>query len=125
VPPRRQPLVTTEALAVTSPATAVASVPVPVISQFMTFLLADTLGLNDNDNSQKKQFALAMTPVAIFAFTAAVCGVTALKRTSENRWVGALALAGATLGIMIFLLLAAGVVVFLTTDPSPPNLDGF
>jgi hypothetical protein len=125
VPRPRRPLVTTEGLAVTSLTTAVASLLVSFISQFMTFLLGDTLGLNDADESQRKQFALVMTPVAIMAFTAALCGVLAMKRRPENRWVGALALAGATVGVMIFLLVAAGVVAFLTTDPSPPNLDGF
>ena len=124
VPPPRRPLVTTEGLAVTSVATAVASLLVPFISQFMTFLLANYLDLN-NDDSQGKQFALIMTPAGILAFIAAVSGVTALKRRSDDRWVGALALAGAVVGVLICVLVAAGFLVLLTSDPNSSNGDGF
>jgi hypothetical protein len=123
VPPPRQPLVTTEGLAVTSLATAVASLLASFISQFTTFLLADYLGLN-SENSQGKQFTLILSPVAILAFAAALCGVTALRRRPDNRWTGALALAGATLGVLVLVLVAAGFVVLLTRDPSSGN-DGF
>lgn len=120
VPPPRRPLLTPEALAVTSLVAAMASLLVSLTSQFEVFLLSDFLGLN-NEGSQEKQFLLIMTPVGILAFIAALCAGTTLKRRSDNPWVGALALAGGLVGVTICLLIAAGVVVFLTNEPSSSN----
>jgi hypothetical protein len=116
-PPPRPPLLTTETLAVTSLALAVCSMFVTSVSQYAVFLLANALGLNEA-NSQTKQFALAITPVAVLSFIAVVCGATAVKRRSDDRWVVALAGAGLAVGAMIFVIVAIGFLLLLTGDGS-------
>lgn len=65
-----------------------------------------------------------MAPVAILSFAAVALGVAALKRRSDNRWVGALALAGAVVGVVVFLLVAVGFVAMLTSSSGISNLGG-
>jgi hypothetical protein len=116
VPPSRKPLVTTEALAVTSLTAAVASLLVTGVSQYLIFLLANALGLgNDGD---RNQFALYIAPVAILSLVGVVCGVVALKRRSDNRWVAALAFAGVAIGGLILLLAATSLLIAYTSDAS-------
>jgi hypothetical protein len=116
VPPPRQPLVTTEALAVTSLTAAVTSLLVTGVSQYLIFLLANALGLgNDGD---RNQFALYIAPVAIFSLVGVACGVVALKRRSDDRWVAALAFAGVAIGALILLLAATSLLIAYTSDAS-------
>jgi hypothetical protein len=113
--PPREPLLSSEALAVTSLATAVASLFVSGVSQYVVFVVTNSFGLNNGDD-QRKAVALSMAPVAILSFTAVAAGMTALKRRSEDRWVAALAVAGLTVGALIFLLAAAALLVAWTHD---------
>jgi hypothetical protein len=116
LPPPRQPLVTTEALAVTSLTAAVTSLLVTSVSQYLIFLLANALGLgNDGD---RKQFAFYIAPVAILSLVGVVCGVVALKRRSDDRWAAALAFAGVAIGGLILLLAAASLLIAYTSDVS-------
>jgi hypothetical protein len=116
VPPPRQPLVTTEALAVTSLTAAVTSLLVTSVSQYLIFLLANALGLgNDGD---RNQFAFYIAPVAILSLVGVVCGVVALKRRSDDRWAAALAFAGVAIGGLILLLAAASLLIAYTSDVS-------
>jgi hypothetical protein len=116
VPPPRQPWVTTEALAVTSLTAAVTSLLVTGVSQYLIFLLANALGLgNDGD---RNQFALYIAPVAIFSLVGVACGVVALKRRSDDRWVAALAFAGVAIGALILLLAATSLLIAYTSDAS-------
>jgi hypothetical protein len=122
LPHRRRPVLTAEALAVTSLATAVTSLFVTGVSQFITFLLQNTLSLNNQDNEQR-QFSIVMAPVVALSLTAVVCGVAALKRRSDDRWVGALAVAGTTVGAVIVVLVAATFVAVWIIDPSSSIVD--
>jgi hypothetical protein len=116
VPAARQPLVTTEALAVTSLTAAVTSLLVTGVSQYLIFLLGNALGLsNDGD---RNQIALYIAPVAILSLVGVACGVVALKRRSDDRWVGALAFAGVALGGLILLLAATSLLITYTSDAS-------
>jgi hypothetical protein len=116
VPPMRLPLVTTEALAVTSLTAAVTSLLVTSVSQYLIFLLANALGLgNDGD---RNQFAFYIAPVAILSLVGVVCGVVALKRRSDDRWAAALAFAGVAIGGLILLLAAASLLIAYTSDVS-------
>jgi hypothetical protein len=116
LPPPRQPLVTTEALAVTSLTAAVTSLLVTSVSQYLIFLLANALGLgNDGD---RNQFAFYIAPVAILSLVGVVCGVAALKRRSDDRWAAALAFAGVAIGGLILLLAAASLLIAYTSDVS-------
>jgi hypothetical protein len=116
VPPPRQPLVTTEALAVTSLTAAVTSLLVTSVSQYLIFLLANALGLgNDGD---RNQFAFYIAPVAILSLVGVVCGVIALKRRSDDRWAAALAFAGVAIGGLILLLAATSLLIAYTSDVS-------
>jgi hypothetical protein len=116
LPPSRQPLVTTEALAVTSLTAAVTSLLVTSVSQYLIFLLSNALGLgNDGD---RNQFAFYIAPVAILSLVGVVCGVVALKRRSDDRWAAALAFAGVAIGGLILLLAAASLLIAYTSDVS-------
>jgi peptidoglycan/LPS O-acetylase OafA/YrhL len=116
VPAARQPSVTTEALAVTSLTAAVTSLLVTGVSQYLIFLLGNALGLsNDGD---RNQIALYIAPVAILSLVGVACGVVALKRRSDDRWVGALAFAGVALGGLILLLAATSLLITYTSDAS-------
>jgi hypothetical protein len=117
VPPQRQPLVTTEALAVTSLTAAVTSMFVTGASQYLIFLLASTLGLSDNTDS-RKQFVLYIAPTAMMSFVGVACGVIALKRRSDDRWVAALAVAGVAIGGLILLFATISLILAFTTDAS-------
>jgi hypothetical protein len=119
-PVPRQPLVTSEALAVTSLAAAVCSLLVTGVSQYLIFLLAQSLGLVD-EADQDKQFALYMTPTAVMSVAAIGCGVIAIKRRPEDRWVGALAFAGVVVGVLTTLLAAVGLALALTQG-TPQNV---
>jgi hypothetical protein len=113
----RHPVLSPEALAVTSLVSAVSSLLVSGISQSVVFLLANSLGVTNGDD-EEKQFAMFMTPVGILSFVAVACGLTALKRQSDDRWVSALAFAGAALGAVIFLLVATGFLIVFTGNPN-------
>jgi hypothetical protein len=117
VPPPRQPLVTTEALAVTSLTAAVTSLLVTGVSQYLAFLLANALGLTDNSDS-RKMFALYIGPVAVLSLVGVACGVVALKRRSDDRWVAALAFAGVAIGGLILALAAISLILAFTSDSS-------
>lgn len=111
----REPVLTSEALAVTSLAAAISSFFVTTMSQYLVFVFAGALGLGQND--QKKQVALLMAPTAFLSFAAVAAGVLALKRRPEDRWAGALAVAGVAIGAVVLLLAAAALVAMLITDP--------
>ena len=119
LPPPRQPLVTTEALAVTSLTAAVTSLLVTSVSQYLIFLRANALGLgNDGD---RNQFAFYIAPVAILSLVGVVCGVVALKRRSDDRWAAALAFAGVAIGGLILHLAATSLLIAYPSDPSLPG----
>jgi hypothetical protein len=120
VPLPRQPLVTTEALAVTSLTAAVTSLLVTGVSQYLIFLLANTLGLSDDADS-RKMFALYIAPVAVLSLVGVACGVAALKRRSDDRWVTALAFAGAVIGGLILALATTSLIIAFTSDSSIPG----
>jgi hypothetical protein len=115
LPPPR-PLLSSEALAVTSLAMAMASLFVTAVSQYIAFVLANYLGVENGDN-QQKQLEIFMTPAAVLSFVAFVCGVTVLKRRPDDRWTGALAVAGAAVGLLVLLMAAASLLVVVTHDP--------
>jgi hypothetical protein len=114
--PSRAPLVTPEALAVTSLAVAMGSFFVTTISQYFAFVVTGPLGLTGSDRG--KQVALLMAPSLILSFAAVASGLTALRRRPEDRWVAALAVAGVAVGAVIFLLAAAALVAGFTSNPA-------
>jgi hypothetical protein len=116
LPPPRQPWLTSEALAVTSLALAIGSLFVTGVSQYVVFVVTESLGVNNGSN-QQKQVVLFMAPVAIMSFIAVASGVTALKRRSDDRWAGALAVAGLALGAVILLVAAGSMLAVWVHDP--------
>jgi hypothetical protein len=116
-PPRpRAPLLTSEALAVTSLATAMGSFLVTTISQYLVFVFAGALGFRTGESDQEKQVAILLAPTALLSLAAVAAGVIALKRRPEDRWVGAFA--GVAVGAVILLLAGAALLAMLITDPS-------
>lgn len=113
----REPVLTSEALAVTSLAAAISSFFVTTMSQYLVFVFAGALGFSNGGNDQEKQVALLMAPTAFLSFAAVAAGVLALKRRPEDRWAGALAVAGVAIGAVVLLLAAAALVAMLITDP--------
>jgi hypothetical protein len=113
----RQPWLTSEALAVTSLAMAMGSLFVTGVSQYVVFVLADTLGLSNGSN-QQGQVALFMAPVAIMSLTAVAAGVAALKRRSDDRWASALAIAGVAVGAVILLVAGGAILAAWIHDPA-------
>jgi hypothetical protein len=115
LPPPRQPWLTSEALAVTSLAMAMGSLFVTGVSQYVVFVVTETLGVNGSN--QQKQVVLFMAPVAIMSLIAVASGVTALKRRSDDRWAGALAVAGVALGAVMLLVAAGSMLAVWVHDP--------
>jgi hypothetical protein len=115
--PRPQaPLLTSEALAVTALATAMGSLFVTTISQYLAFVVSGPLGLNGNDRG--KQVALLIAPSLILSFAAVAAGLTAVKRRPEDRWVAAMSVAGVAVGAVILVLAAATLLAALVSNPA-------
>jgi type IV secretory pathway VirB2 component (pilin) len=61
---------------------------------------------------------LYIAPIAMMSFLGVACGVVALKRRSDDRWVAALALAGVAIGGLILVFAATSLVLAFTSDAS-------
>jgi hypothetical protein len=115
----RARLATPEALAVTSIATAMGSFFVATVSQYVVALLAGPFHLGGG----RKQITLVLLPVAALSFVAVCSGVVAVKRRSADRWVSALAIAGAVVGALVLLLVVTAILVSWVSNPGGNNND--